>query len=649
MKAIAGLVNKLWNRGVNNNDNDNGDYDGEDFTKLMREYGCSQIFPELSYFLLCFCIVECGGEREKRFTVRGIGRIQLADDCVLITYAKKYDNKKYLQAIDDRYRLCKTENDFKKYAKEIKLQFQFFKMSAYGDWFELKGRATASATVWIKKNLREAISREESSRRANGVPRTINIPASTTEESILTEPTIAQERDDDRKKRKIIAQNARRKKQKTNITAPKKNVPTPTIVVPPATPNNNTIGPAAANPEATLTENTPTAIAATDAKRLERERAARAKVSDALFKRQLGRYFDGYERLKYMRQQLKEKRQFGRKAAPIITAVAAPTYALITENPTPPADTNTVTPVTHVRPKQCAAKENCKSPGTSLQEFDNVCSFCNVRYHSACGEGGFCLLCNNSKLPARSTTTEDRNPNLETETETESSNLFIQCGSDVVDDNNLNRGSHNTENGGSTSVVATAIASETSSAVTETEVAINSTTLTHMDYGTLRKLAIKELGLTGKKKPKVFYAKKLAEHYGITLSPADSLRLKNKTKRSVRTQATSYVQVKDEVASRKTTVCLENVAELQHCTKYDYDPEKFLPCMLIFDALVDRPDKVVDGNFVRLDDEVKPTILVQNDTDVNVLIKNLETTVRKLKENPETVLRTSPQECFRTT
>ena len=60
--------------------------------------------------------------------------------------------------------------------------------------------------------------------------------------------------------------------------------------------------------------------------------------------------------------------------------------------------------------------------------------------------------------------------------------------------------------------------------------------------------------------------------------------------------------------------------------------------MLILDSLVDQPDKVVDGNFVRPNVGMKPCILVCNDTDVDVLIKNLEATVRKLKENLEAVL-----------
>ena len=119
-----------------------------------------------------------------------------------------------------------------------------------------------------------------------------------------------------------------------------------------------------------------------------------------------------------------------------------------------------------------------------------------------------------------------------------------------------------------------------------------------------------------------------------------------KTKRSVYTKANSYVQVKDEVSSRKTTVCLENVAELQHCTNFEHDPDKFLPCMLMLDKIVDRPDKTVDGNFVRPNNECKPAIFVRKGTEVKVLIEGLETTIRKLKQNPKTVLSTNPKAFF---
>ena len=65
--------------------------------------------------------------------------------------------------------------------------------------------------------------------------------------------------------------------------------------------------------------------------------------------------------------------------------------------------------------------------------------------------------------------------------------------------------------------------------------------------------------------------------------------------------------MKDNQASRKFTVCAENVKELQNCTTWaDADDEKpkFQPIMMIIDEMVDNP-RNAKGQYFRSDNKSK--------------------------------------------
>ena len=118
------------------------------------------------------------------------------------------------------------------------------------------------------------------------------------------------------------------------------------------------------------------------------------------------------------------------------------------------------------------------------------------------------------------------------------------------------------------------------------------------------------------------YREALAEHYQMETKASPSKKSK---RRSVKDSPQLYEQVKDDVASRVSTVCAENIQQLQFLTHYGKD-NVFHPFMITFDELVARPDQVKNNTCIR--DKMKATFLVRKGTPR----EELATSLKRLSE-----------------
>ena len=106
----------------------------------------------------------------------------------------------------------------------------------------------------------------------------------------------------------------------------------------------------------------------------------------------------------------------------------------------------------------------------------------------------------------------------------------------------------------------------------------------------------------GQKQKAINCCEALAEHYQTDMK---ALPPKKSKRQSVKDPPQLYKQVKDDVASRVSTVCAENIQQLQFLTGKD---DVFHPFMITIDKLVDQPDKVTNNKYIR--DKTKATFLV---------------------------------------
>jgi len=121
-----------------------------------------------------------------------------------------------------------------------------------------------------------------------------------------------------------------------------------------------------------------------------------------------------------------------------------------------------------------------------------------------------------------------------------------------------------------------------------------------MNYRALRK-KYKECGLKTRfpleSQKAIDYRVALLKNQGIDVSSDLKERLVETTSTSLRrkisSQAESSAQVKSDCATRKLTVCAENIQELQDCTTWAHGKgagkPKFQPLMMIYDEMIQQP------------------------------------------------------------
>jgi hypothetical protein len=124
----------------------------------------------------------------------------------------------------------------------------------------------------------------------------------------------------------------------------------------------------------------------------------------------------------------------------------------------------------------------------------------------------------------------------------------------------------------------------------------NVQTFINMDYEQLRQIATTAIPtLGGSKKKKAAYLEALCDLYDLQLTEKEreDIKRKKSRRRSVYSKPQTTNQMKDDMVTRKVSVLLRHMEELQNCTTQDGSIEaKFSPMMVIFDGLVDRPELV---------------------------------------------------------